>query len=430
VGALFPSPLLFFDSEAQEIRVKATQGSFIVGELWLDVDTQMIKFWQYIPARGTANLASLFLAVLYSRDLGVTNRGIIAAIMSFSVISIIALLGGTTLTLRQIGLQELNPELKKSLCTLLPLLVFVGFSLYILSIYLYSNFRSEIPSSLVYLSLIYFFASASQYIVLEFLLSQKNFRAAGKIEIYTIVLQISNYTALSTLDLFSSAINLLLSFSFSYCTISFYVFRKYFSSSIIRFGLPQLFFQQTKGKHSLGVALNFLDRLDRIFIAWFFPSAILGQYATMSGFLSVARFFPDAISRMRMAGYRFDTQRRFRKPLVIMSSTLILGVIGVLVARYSISWSLGPEWLLSIPVFIIFCSQEVARGVFQFLANHQIKNDQPQKAHNSSLMLAILILPALLLFSQSFGIIGVPLAFLVCYIFSILASIKVWTRSA
>lgn len=390
----------------------------------------MIKFWQYIPARGTANFASLFLAVLYSRDLGVTNRGIIAVIMSFSVISIIALLGGTTLTFRQVGLRELDPELKKSLCTLLPLLVFAGFSLYTLSIYIYSNFKSEIPSNLIYLSLIYFFASTSQYLTLEFLLSQKNFRTAGKIEISTIVLQILNYVILSNLDQFSSAINLLLSFSFSYFAISLYVFKRYFSTVKIRFGSPQLFWRETKGKHSLGVVLNFLDRLDRIFIAWFFPSAILGQYATMSGFLSAVRFFPDAISRIRVAGYGFDVHGRFRKPLVITSSTLLIIAIGVLVARYFISWSLGPEWLMSIPVFIFFCAQEVARGVFQFLANHHIKNDQSLKAHNSSLMLVIFILPALLIFSQSFGIIGVPLAFLFCYTISILASIKVWTRSA
>ena len=393
----------------------------------------MSKFWQYIPARGATNLASLFLALLYSRDLGVTNRGIIAVVMSFSVISIIALLGGTTLTLRQVGLRELEPELKKSLCTLLPLLVFAGFSLYTLSIYTYSYFKSEVPSNLIYLSLIYFFASATQYLALEFLLSQKNFTAAGKIEISTIVLQILTYITLSSLDQFSSAINLLLSFSFSYCAISFYVFRKYFSSEIIRFGLPQLFLSETKGKHSLGVALNFLDRLDRIFIAWFFPSAILGQYAIMSGFLGAARFFPDAISRIRVAGFRFEIRERIRKPIVIMYSTSILiaiSTVGIFMARYFISWSLGPEWLLSIPVFIFFCAQEVARGVFQFLANNHIKNDQSLKAHNSSLILVISILPALLIFSQSFGILGVPFAFLFCYIFSILVSRKILVRSA
>ena len=394
------------------------------------MDSQLIKFWQYIPARGTANLASLFLAVLYSQDLGVTNRGIIAAIMSFSVISIITLLGGTTLTLRQIGLRELDPALKKSLCTLLPLLVFAAFSLYTLSIYIYSNFKSEIPPNLIYLSLIYFFASAGQYLSLEFLLSQKNFKVAGKIEISTIVLQILSYITLSTLDKFSSAINLLLSFSFSYFAISLYVFKRYLSSGMIRFGLPQLFLHKTKGKHSLGVALNILDRLDRIFIAWFFPSAILGQYATMSGFLSAARFFPDAISRIRVAGYRFDAGGRFRKPLVMISLALLPSAIGILVARSFISWSLGPEWLMSIPVFIIFSAQEVARGVFQFLANHNIKNDQPVKAHNSSLMLVIFVLPALLIFSKSLGIIGVPLGFLFCYIFSILAMRNVWVRSA
>ncbi len=393
----------------------------------------MNKFWHYVPARGTANFISLVLAVLYSRDLGVTNRGIIAAIMSFSVISIIALFGGTTLTLRQVGLRELDLELKKSLCTLLPLLLAASFILYILSIYTYSTLKSEIPSSLFYLSLIYFFASVSQYLALEFLLSQKNFRTAGKIEICTIVLQIIIYISLSTLDQFSSAINLLLSFSFSYFAIFLYTFRKYFSSTMIGFGLPQLFWRETKGKHSLGVALNFLDRLDRIFIAWFFPSAVLGQYATMSGFLSAARFFPDAISRIKVAGYDFYVRRHYRKPLVIMSSTLLLTAacaIGVFVARNFISWSLGPEWLMSIPVFTFFCAQEIARGVFQFLANHHIKNDQSLKAHNSSLILVLLIIPALLIFSQSFGIIGVPIGFLFCYTFSILATRKVWVRSA
>jgi len=85
---------------------------------------------------------------------------------------------------------------------------------------------------------------------------------------------------------------------------------------------------------------------------------------------------------------------------------------------------------MSIPVFIFFCAQEMARGVFQFLANHHIKNDQSLKAHNSSLILVLIIIPALLIFSQRFGIMGVPLAFLFCYTFSIWASRKVWVRNA
>jgi O-antigen/teichoic acid export membrane protein len=153
----------------------------------------------------------------------------------------------------------------------------------------------------------------------------------------------------------------------------------------------------------------------------------------MSGFLSAARFIPDAISRIRVAGYRFDVDSRFQKPLVMVSSAVLLiaaGALGILVARYFISWSLGPEWLMSIPIFIFFWAQEVARGVFQFLGNNHIKNGQPAKAHNSSLTLAISILPALLIFSQIFGITGVPIGFLFCYTLSILATRKVWVRSA
>ena len=150
----------------------------------------------------------------------------------------------------------------------------------------------------------------------------------------------------------------------------------------------------------------------------------------MSGFLSAGRFLPDAISRIRVAGYSFDVRGRVKGLLVMIFSTLLIGAIGVLMARYLITRLLGPEWLMSIPVFIFFCAQEVARGVFQFLANHYIKSDQPLKSHNSSLIVVILILPILLILTQSFGIIGVPIAFLVCYIFSILVSGKVWARSA
>jgi len=390
------------------------------------VDFHLTKFWQYIPARGGANFASLILAVVYSRDLGVTNRGIIAAIMSFSVLSIVAAFGGTTLTLRQIGFYELSLELKKSLISLLLLLTIASFILFVSSIFTYSNLKSEIPSNLIRLGLVYFFASVIQFLALEFLLSKKYFVAAAKIEITTVLLQILLYSTLSNLNFFSAAINLLLAFSISYFGVSLYIATKFYTSDEFGLGLPWHYLRETKGKHSLGLALGILDRLDRIFIAWLFPITVLGQYATMSGFLSAARFFPDAVSRIRVAGYKIFGDTRLRKPELLALLSVLFGILAVLSARNFISWALGPEWLLPIPVFAFFCAQELARGLFQFLCNSHIKNDQPLKSHRASLTLVLLILPALLIFTHVLGIVGVPIAFFFCYVISILIMSQFW----
>ena len=81
---------------------------------------------------------------------------------------------------------------------------------------------------------------------------------------------------------------------------------------------------------------------------------------------------------------------------------------------------LGPEWLLPWGVSLIFALQELARGAFQVKGNHNVSIGSSHKTHRASKVLLLTAGPLAILFSQLLGIFGVPLGFLVSYIYLLL----------
>ena len=167
----------------------------------------------YLPARGLATALSLAFALLYSRELGIINRGYVAAIMSFTVLTLILFTSGTTLTLRNLGPKGKLLENFPAFLSLILIEGFLGLLTFVIGIQIFSNFKDPLPNALILVSLIYFVASGMHLVSMEVLVALNLFKQASKLEILSIFLQISCYLLSSLFTPFTIATRLLLSFS-------------------------------------------------------------------------------------------------------------------------------------------------------------------------------------------------------------------------
>jgi hypothetical protein len=181
------------------------------------------------------------------------------------------------------------------------------------------------------------------------------------------------------------------------------------------FGNPKLFFVRTRGNHILGTTLAIVDRSDRLIIAWFLPIALLAKYAIMSSSIAFFRFIPDALSKLLISGKLRILYKPFQRRL------LLLGVVAcmicfVFVLQSLIGYLLGPQWLLPLTVTFVFALQEFARGGFQLATNSLVSTGNSSRAHNASILLLLFSYPLALFLAGTFGILGVPLGFLISYL--------------
>jgi hypothetical protein len=377
----------------------------------------------YLSTRAFSSFLSLGFAVLYSRQLGLTNRGYIAVVFTFSLLIISITLGGTTLTLRKIGLKEISIIESKSFNFLILIEILVGLTLFIFCLRIYSRFKLEIPPSLILGAIIYFLCSATHYVILEMIISTQQLKTAGFAEVVTVLMQIVFYFLFWKLQLFSTSVSLLLAFASSYFFVSVYFFYRANLGKVIAFGFtnPNLFFSMSKHHHVFGIALSMIDRIDRVLVVILFSPVVISQYATMSGILSIFRFLPDALGKISLSGTRIHLRRsRFN---ILFSILLIVLSISTLIylTRWFIALTLGGDWLLPITSFIFFCFYELSRGGFQVTANRLMKSGDQEVSHKSSMRLFFLV-PTILLFSvPTFGLDGVPLALAFSYLVTLLA---------
>lgn len=128
---------------------------------------------------------------MYSRELGVINRGYVAAIMSFTVLTLILFTSGTTLTLRNLGSTGRLLDNFPAFLSLVLIEGVLGLATFAFGIQLFSNFKDRLPVALVAISLAYFLASGMHLVSMEVLVALNFFKKASKFEILSIVLQIS-----------------------------------------------------------------------------------------------------------------------------------------------------------------------------------------------------------------------------------------------
>jgi len=183
---------------------------------------------------------------------------------------------------------------------------------------------------------------------------------------------------------------------------------------------PLLFLRETRGNHSIGFSLGVVDRIDRFLIGATLPTIILGKYAVMSSTISIFRFFPNAISKIVVSKAQFTLHASLKRKSTIIVVAVILGGVLVTISQLFIKMWLGNEWLLPISVSICFVIQELLRGTFEIYANRNISHGSSTLVNRLSIQLPFLSITLTLLLAPLVGIIGVPIAFSVSFVISLL----------
>ena len=376
----------------------------------------------YLVARTFTTASSLIFAFIYSKELGLNNRSLVTFVMASNLLIWVLITSGTTLTLRKILLVNLDPQKRKSFNSLITIEITLALFLFVSTIGLYSFFKNYLPANYILGSVIYCLLSGFHLIIVEVLLASSKFRFLGFSDMSTIFLQIFFFFTLKAFSLLSISVRLLISFSLSYLIVAliglFFIHKN--GGLTIGFASPRIFFNETPGNHTIGTVLGIVDRLDRIIITWFFPTVLLGQYAVMSGLISFFRFIPDSLSKIIVSSKSAVWRVYFKKPITLMISIVCLVVPMIYSSQILIFHILGPEWLLPWGVSLIFALQELARGAFQVKGNHNVSIGSSHKTHRASKVLLLTAGPLAILFSQLLGIFGVPLGFLVSYIYLLL----------
>ena len=372
----------------------------------------------YIPARGLATALALGFALLYSRQLGVTNRGYVAAIMTFSVVTLILITSGTTLTLRNLATKDEFFSYFYGFKTLIAIELSAALVLFVFEILAFSTFKNEIPNSLFLISIIYFITCGMHLVSMEILIALHKFKIASQFEILTVIIQITFFLLSSQAQSVSIAARLLLSISAAYIIISGLIVFNLWSSIGFwrRFSSPQHFIKKSKGNHSIGGVLGLVDRFDRVIISWLLPVSVLAQYSVMSSFIAFLRFIPDAYAKIIVS-------LKIEKSGYLQSKRFLLGILAVctlvvliFLSRVLIERLLGPAWLLPLGVSVLFAIQELARGRFQVSGTVKISLGNSAATHRASLFLGLFAIPLSIIATLLLGVYGVPLGFILTYV--------------
>ena len=173
---------------------------------------------------------------------------------------------------------------------------------------------------------------------------------------------------------------------------------------------------ESKNYHLFGIGNGFADRIDRIVIAWFLPLGILGKYAVGTSFISFLRFLPEAMSRWIVSGQSIPRLGDFAKTLprkILLTLTSV--VVGAVASKFFVKIFFGESWNLPLLVFILFASQEIARGYYQIKLSRIVSSGLERTVRNSSLALIIISPLFSIVGAKSIGIYGVPLGMAVGY---------------
>ena len=380
----------------------------------------------YAVGRGLAMTLALIFAFYYSKELGVLSRSYLVMIMTSSILISTSLTSGTTLTLRNFGKQKTPNENMRSFHSLILLEILIGILFYFFSLLAFSEFKYPLHPSLFSISLLYFIVSAAHLIAFEILISYAAFKALAISEIVTIILQILSYFFIGTMLELSTAVRVLTSFIFSYSVIlvSTFIYLRRNYGYEVQFGNPMIYLGLSKGNHTLGIVLGIVDRFDRVIIAWSLPLILLGKYAIMSSCISFFRFVPETIGKLIVSN-KSNILHKYLQLKFISLWVFVLISVAVICLQAFISLFFGPDWLLSWSITFVFALQELARGMFQLTTNYKVVLGDSLNAHRAAKYLLFLTGPLAIILSQWLGVIGVPLGFLISYVFVLLFVLRV-----
>ncbi len=375
----------------------------------------------YLGARGFAAGLAMVFALFYSQSLGVERRSLVAFIMTSALVVGVIFTSGVSLTFRKSMQSPENKITVNSYIYLTTLLSIVAAAVTFASVYVFSRTKIEIPRTLLLITVIYAFFATLDYCFHQALIAFNLFKLASILDVLTICMQVSIYVMLFFANRVSIAVALFTALILSYITSTV-------TTVLLLIGIldPSIklkwaeigdLLRRSKNFHLLGIAGGFADRIDRIVIAWFLPLGILGKYAVGTSFISFLRFLPEAMGRWIVGGQVIPAAWAVGKTLPRrIGLTLIVVLSGSFASQLFVKMFFGQSWNLPLLVFILFASQEIARGYYQVKLSRIVTAGLEHTVRNTSLALIIVAPVFSIIGAKSIGIYGVPLGMAIGYL--------------
>ena len=372
----------------------------------------------YFLTRALTTLLALAFALAYSKSLGLTNRSLLAFVMTSNSMIWILATSGTTLTLRKLNPKLLNNRISKSFISLMSLEIVGAFILFIVTNLIYSQFKNELPKNLFLGVLVYFIFSGLHMLSIEILIAFEKFRLAGTLDLITLLIQIITFYLVVSFNVLSLANSLLVAFSISYFIVSLIIVLVVKASHTITIGFssPREFYLLTKGNHSLGFTLAVMDRLDRLLVGILLPTEMLGRFAVTSGMFTVFRFIPNATSKLLASKSNSVLPNWVSSKRIVITLMSVVTLVMLFGSRLVVESWLGASWLLPLSVTFLILVQEVIRGAFEINSNKSILEGFSNLVHKQSVLIPIFAILIAYLSTKTFGIVAIPFTFSLSYL--------------
>jgi O-antigen/teichoic acid export membrane protein len=381
----------------------------------------------YVIARGLATGLALLFALGYSKVLGVENRSIVTIIFTFSLISLTVFTSGIGLLFRSQALDPIKPISFQPFAVTAIISSLLTAASVLAAVSLYSHTKYPVPTTLIIFSLIYSFFGALDDLSHQSLIAYGKFKAAAKVDVSTIILQILLFVGFSTLTKMSSASALFMSLITSYIysvSISLRTIHHIAVTTIPKNSLTVMeLVKDSKAFHLVGISGGLADRVDRLLIGWFLPLSFLGAYSVGTSLLTFLRFIPDAIGRLIVAKQNLGSTNKFRSKPLWIPATITLSFLlvssAVFVSQSFVAVFMGKDWEISRWVIAAFAAQEVLRGLYLFVVSRRVASNNQDFIFKSSLLLIIGSVLGGYVGIKLFSGIGVPLGIGLSYGFLI-----------
>jgi O-antigen/teichoic acid export membrane protein len=342
----------------------------------------------YFLAKANSVFLGLVFSILYSRALGPESKGILTVVFLSTVLFSQIINGGIDLSFRS-RLNGIRPEDSAPeyfiFSTMSSLLVT---AISLITLQVYAHLKVPIAGNYFVVSIGYVFLAVLSEQMTQYILSLGNLRSLWKIEMPTIFFQMATYLVLVKLSIFSTAVSVLISFSFSYLVI---IFRGYkvilgnlnFESlnRITHLKVLKLL-RTSKNNFFYNFLLSFIDRFDRLIVLWVFSSSVFGKYSVATGIILTARFFPETIGNLILGNQSAGIQRVFQKfkPAVILILFILPIVLGIVVKAF-IAHFFGNFWAVGLLVIILFGYSELFRAIYFVQVNRLLHDAKRHTLH-------------------------------------------------
>jgi hypothetical protein len=328
---------------------------------------------QYLYSGFAGTLIAGIFSILYSKDLGSQNRGIITAIFLANLLFTSLISGGVNLSYK---------SHRGNITAASHLWAYVKFSILhialtslmvVLSLLAYSFFKTPIPPKILFLSMIYTVASALITQVSNLLISFAKIKLKLAFDLMAVLIQPIAYYVFKNLAGLTAASSILVSFILSYFLVAIVILRKLMPifrieesnyESAASGSLSNLI-KTSNSIRAYSVLSAITDRLDKIVVLILFSPSQFGVYTFALGFIAFFRFLPDALSNLilsknlKIALFLESWVTRIRFLVVFLIFSVAALMLSRLIPRF-----MGEEWRISAMVLAFCFYSEILRGVY------------------------------------------------------------------